>query len=108
MSAMDKAKLNRLRAAGWRSGDAADFLELTEEEAAFVELKLALGDYLKKVRTENAWTQSDVARRLGSSQSRVAKMEAADASVSVDLLVRSLLTLGVSLQEVGRVITRAA
>ena len=105
---MDKAKRNRLRAAGWRSGDAADFLELTEEEAAFVELKLALGDYLKKVRTENAWTQSDVARRLGSSQSRVAKMEAADASVSVDLLVRSLLTLGVSLQEVGRVITRAA
>ena len=101
-------ELNRLRAAGWRSGDAADFLELTEEEAAFVELKLALGDYLKKVRTENAWTQSDVARRLGSSQSRVAKMEAADASVSVDLLVRSLLTLGVSLQEVGRVITRAA
>ena len=73
-----------------------------------MELKLALGDYLKKVRTENAWTQSDVARRLGSSQSRVAKMEAADASVSVDLLVRSLLTLGVSLQEVGRVITRAA
>ena len=105
---MDKAKLTRLRAAGWRSGDAADFLELTEEEAAFVELKLALGDYLKKVRTEKAWTQSDVARRLGSSQSRVAKMEAADASVSVDLLVRSLLALGASLREVGRVIVQAA
>ncbi len=108
MSAMEKTKLDRLRAAGWRSGDAADFLELSEEEAAFVELKLALGDYLRKVRAENSWTQSEVARRLGSSQSRVAKMEAADASVSVDLLVRSLLALGASLQQVGRVIARAA
>jgi DNA-binding XRE family transcriptional regulator len=105
---MDKAKLDRLRTAGWRSGDAADFLELSEEEAAFVELKLALGDYLRRLRRESSLTQSEMALRLGSSQSRVAKMEAADASVSVDLLVRSLLALGASLQEVGRVIARAA
>lgn len=105
---MDKAKLDRLRTAGWRSGDAADFLELSEEEAAFVELRLALGDYLRRLRKENSWTQSDVAHRLGSSQSRIAKMEAADASVSVDLLVRSLLALGASLQEVGLVIAQAA
>ena len=105
---MDKAKLNRLRAAGWRSGDAADFLGLSEEEAAFVELRLALGDYLRRLRRENSWTQSEVAHRLGSSQSRVAKMEAADVSVSVDLLVRSLLALGASLREVGLVIARAA
>jgi ribosome-binding protein aMBF1 (putative translation factor) len=105
---MDKAKLDRLRAAGWRSGDAADFLEMTEEVAAFVELKLALSDYLRRLRRENSWTQSEVAHRLGSSQSRVAKMEAADATVSVDLLVRSLLALGASLQEVGRVIAQAA
>ena len=105
---MDEAKLDRLRIAGWRSGDAADFLGLSEEEAAFVELKLALGDYLKRLRRENSWTQSEMAQRLGSSQSRVARMEAADASVSVDLLVRSLLALGVSLQEMGRAIARAA
>ena len=105
---MDKAKLDRLRTAGWRSGDAADFLELSDEEAAFVELKLALGDYLRRLRRENSLTQSEMAHRLGSSQSRVAKMEAADASVSVDLLVRSLLALGASLQDVGRVIAQAA
>jgi ParB-like chromosome segregation protein Spo0J len=105
---MDKAKRDSLRAAGWRSGDAADFLELSPEEAAFVELKLALGDYLRRLRSEHAWTQSEVAQRLGSSQSRVAKMEAADASVSVDLLVRGLLALGATRQEVGRVIARAA
>ena len=34
---MDKTKQKRLEAAGWRVGDAADFLGLTSEEAAFVE-----------------------------------------------------------------------
>ena len=70
--------------------------------------KLALSDYLRKLRTRNSWTQSQVARRLGSSQSRVAKMEAADALVSVDLLVKALLALGASRGEVGRVIAEAA
>jgi hypothetical protein len=105
---MQEDKKDRLAAGGWRSGDAADFLELSEEEAAFVELKLALAGYLRDLRVRNSWTQSQVARRLGSSQSRVAKMEAADASVSLDLLVRSLLTLGASRGEVARVIAQAA
>jgi len=105
---MDKAKKDRLTAAGWRIGDAAEFLELTAEEAVFVELKLALADYLREMRTQRGWTQLQVARRLGSSQSRVAKMEAADASVSLDLLVKSLLALGASRGEVGAVIAKAA
>ena len=57
---------------------------------------------------DSSWTQLQVARRLGSSQSRVAKMEAADASVSLDLLIKSLLALGASRSEVGRVIAKAA
>jgi ribosome-binding protein aMBF1 (putative translation factor) len=105
---MEKVKKDRLAAAGWHSGNAAEFLELSTEEAAFVELKLALADYLREVRARNGWTQAQVARRLGSSQSRVAKMEAADASVSLDLLVKALLTLGASRSEVGSVIARAA
>ena len=108
LNAVDEAKQHRLKRAGWRPGNAADFLELSPEEAAFVELKLALGDYLRLMRKQNSWTQAQVAGRLGSSQSRVAKMEAADASVSVDLLVRSLLALGASRQEVGGVIAQAA
>jgi predicted XRE-type DNA-binding protein len=108
VSSVDESKKHRLAAAGWRSGDANDFLELTAEEAAFIELKLALADYLRELRTRNSWTQSQVARRLGSSQSRVAKMEAADASVSLDLLVKSLLALGASRSEVGSVIGKAA
>lgn len=105
---MDEVKKERLRAAGWRMGDAANLLALSPEEAAFIELKLALADYLRELRTRNAWTQAQVALRLGSSQSRVAKMEAADSSVTLDLLVRALLALGASRREVGEVIARAA
>lgn len=103
---VDKTKSERLAAAGWRTGDAADFLELSAEETAFLELKLALADFLREIRLQHGWTQAQVARQLGSSQSRIAKMEAADASVSVDLLVKSLLTLGASRKEVGKVIGR--
>jgi DNA-binding XRE family transcriptional regulator len=105
---MDASETARLARAGWRTGDAADFLELTAEEAAFVELKLALADYLRDLRAQHGWTQTQAAQRLGSSQSRVAKMEAADATVSVDLLVKSLLTLGATREQVGMVIARAA
>jgi plasmid maintenance system antidote protein VapI len=105
---MRRANKARLEAAGWRVGDAAEFLELTPEEAAFIEVKLALAAHLRATRVRHGWTQADVARRIGSSQSRVARMEAADASVTLDLIVRSLLALGASAEEVGRVISRAA
>lgn len=105
---MRERKRDRLEAAGWRIGSVSDFLELSPEEAAFVEVKLALADFLRELRRKRGWTQTQVAKRLGSSQSRVAKMEAADASVSVDLLVRSLLRLGASRRQVGRVIAARA
>jgi len=105
---VEEAKRRRLESAGWRVGDAAQFLELTPEEATFVDLKLALADRLRELRKQQGLTQAQVAERLGSSQSRVAKMEATDATVSLDLLVRSLLALGASRAEVGRVIARVA
>lgn len=93
---MDKTKRKRLEAAGWRVGSAEEFLGLTEEEAAFVDLKLALSTELRDRRLELGLSQVDLAKRLGSSQSRVAKMEASDRSVSVDLLIRGLLATGAS------------
>ena len=105
---MDEAKRTRLEAAGWRIGEVADLLELTPEESAYIELKLALAKHLRDVRTRRRLTQQAVAELVGSSQSRVAKMEAADPSASVDLMVRTLLALGVSRRQVGRVIARAA
>ncbi len=105
---MKRTTKERLEATGWRAGDAADFLGLTPEESAFVELKLALAHHLQEMRVQQGWTQAQVARKLGSSQSRVAKMESADATVSVDLLVKALLALGASRKEVGHVIGSAA
>jgi ribosome-binding protein aMBF1 (putative translation factor) len=105
---MDRNKKDRLEGTGWRVGNAEDFLELSPEEEAFVELKLALARFLRDVRVQQGWTQAQTAKRLGSSQSRFAKMEAADASVSVDLLVKSLLGLGATREQVGQVIARAA
>ena len=91
---MDKAKRKRLESAGWKFGTVKDFLDLSSEESAYIELKLKLAKNLQKRRIEKKLTQIEVARMLKSSQSRVAKMEDGDPTVSVDLLIRSLLTLG--------------
>jgi predicted XRE-type DNA-binding protein len=101
---MKAAKRRNLESAGWTVGDASEFLQLTPEEAEFVEIKLALARRLRELREEHNWTQADVARLVGSSQSRVAKMEAADRTVSVDLLMRSLLAVGADRRELGRVL----
>jgi len=99
---MDAKQRKRLEAAGFRIGSVTDFLELTPDETALVEMRLALSRALRRRREEAGLTQAALARRLGSSQSRVAKMEAGDPSVSLDLLIRALLMVGASRREVGR------
>ena len=104
---MDSAKKKRLERAGWVVGNSSEFLQLTEEESRFLELKLALASGVRELRERRGLTQATLAERLGSSQSRVAKMEAADRSVSLDLLMRSLLTMGATTTEIARWIKRA-
>ena len=101
---MKNERKRQLENAGWRVGDAREFLDMTPDESAFVEIKLALARRVRELREKHNWTQAEFAKRLGSSQSRVAKMEAADPTVSVDLLVRSLLAAGADRREVGRVV----
>lgn len=101
---MKRDMQKRLERAGWRVGDAGDFLELSEDERGFVEMKLALAAGLRERRERQGLTQVALARRLGSSQSRIAKMEAAHRMVSLDLLVRALLALGATREEVARLI----
>jgi ribosome-binding protein aMBF1 (putative translation factor) len=101
---MKKAKRQRLERAGWKFGSAQDFLQLSDEEANLVELKLSLSDGLRRKRELLGLTQTQLAKKLSSSQSRVAKMEAGDRSVSLDLLVRSLFALGVSRRELAHMI----
>ena len=103
---MHELKRKRLEAKGWRFGTAKEFLGLSDQESEYIELKLKLAECLRKKRRERHLGQVDLAKLVKSSQSRVAKMEAADPSVSVDLLIRSLLALGSSQPELGRIIAR--
>ena len=91
---MNTAKRKRLQKAGWKVGTAQEFLNLSPEEAAYVEVKLNLARVLANRRKSLRLTQVAMAKKIKSSQSRVAKMEAGDPSVSIDLLVRSLIALG--------------
>ncbi len=104
--AMKKSKREKLEAAGWRVGSAADFLSLSTEEVALIEMKFGLAESIRKRRLARRLTQTQLAKRLGSSQSRVAKMEVADPTVSMDLLVRALLELGATRTQVAKAIAR--
>lgn len=98
---MDAIKRQRLEAAGWRVGDAADFLGLSPQEVAFIEIKLSLCKRLKQLRLSQNLSQESLAKKIHSSQSRVAKMEAGDPSVSLDLIIRTLLTMGASREDLA-------
>ncbi|MBI5475075.1 MAG: XRE family transcriptional regulator [Ignavibacteriae bacterium] len=101
---MNTTKRKRLEAKGWKVGNASDFLNLSPEEAAYVEVKLALSKRLQETRRVKNLSQEQLAQLLKSSQSRVAKMEAGDPTVSLDLLVRSLLALGASRKTLARML----
>ncbi len=105
---MNQAKCARLQAKGWKVGTVAEFLGLTPEESALVEIKLALSRSLRE-RRKKQMTQAELATRLRSSQPRIAKAEGGDGSVSVDLLIRAMLATGATPEDIGRAIagTRA-
>jgi DNA-binding XRE family transcriptional regulator len=102
---MKQAKQNKLEAKGWKVGSATDFLGLTPAEEAFIEMKISLSKNLKKLRERKHLSQVELAKLISSSQSRVAKMEAGEASVSLDLLFKSLLALGASQKDLAKVIS---
>ena len=104
---MNTAKKDQLKRAGWAVSDTAEFLNLNSQEAEFVELKLALAAGVRQFRERRGMTQAALAEQLGSSQSRVAKMEAADGSVTIDLMMRSLLAIGATPGEIGKFIKLA-
>lgn len=103
---MNSRKKARLTRKGWRIGTAETFLGLTPEESAYIEIKLKLANELRRVRLEKGLSQTGLASKVGSSQSRVAKMEGADPQVSLDLIVRSLLATGRRPKEIARALAK--
>jgi len=105
---MKRDKKQRLERAGWHVSNTATFLGLTDTEQRFIDLKLALAAGLRQLRERRGLTQAALAKQLGSSQSRIAKLEAADTSVSVDLMIRSLIGVGAGPAEIAKIIRTAA
>lgn len=101
---MDRNKRSRLEAQGWKVGTVQEFLDLSPQEALLIDIRARLAAALAERRSRQELTQAELAQRIRSSQSRVAKMEAADSSVSLDLLIRSLLALGATRKELAAVI----
>jgi len=105
---MNKAKIAELKKHGWSVGSVTDFLELSPAEEAFIELKVSLAKDIQKQRQEIDMTQLQLAQCINSSQSRVAKIEKNDPSVSLDLMVKALLALRTSSAEILTTIKRAS
>ena len=101
---MDRKKKKSIESKGWVVGTAGDFLDLSPEEARYIELKLALSASLKDERQKQGVTQVELAKLIGSSQSRVAKMESGDPTVTADLLLKALLMLGVTKRQLSKII----
>jgi predicted XRE-type DNA-binding protein len=102
---MNKAKKKRLATAGWKTGDVSEFLGLSLQERQFIEIKLAFATAFKEQRKARKLTQKQVADIIHSSQSRVARLEAADPSVSVDLMLQSLLALDIPILDIAKTLS---
>jgi DNA-binding XRE family transcriptional regulator len=107
---MNASKNRNLESAGFKVGSVQEFLGLSDDEMALIDLKVRLIRMCRPARERSGITQDELATRIGSSQSRIAKMEAASPDVSLDLICKALLALGVSRQGIGKAIagTRAA
>jgi len=103
---MNSIKRKKLEANGWRISTPKEFLGISEQDVTYIELKLTLGENLKKRRLQKKLTQIELARVLRSNQSRVAKMESGDPSVTIDLLVKSLLALGSTKQDIAGIFSQ--
>lgn len=104
---MKQTKPQRVKQKDWKIGSVSEFLGLSPEEETYIELRLALSRSVKERRNKKSLTQKQLATKIGSSQSRIAKLEAGNKSVSLDMLVRSLFALGASMEELSEIIAKA-
>ena len=91
---MTSKKKKAITAAGWRVGDAADFLGLTAQDRQLVELRLTLALAVRRQRQASGLSQKQLGERIGTTQPRVAKIEVGAPDVSLDQLVRAYAAAG--------------
>ncbi len=91
---MDTTKRKAIEAAGWKVGDAADFLEMSAEERQLLNTRVELALAIRRQREASKMSQKELGARLKTSQPRVAKIERAASDVSLDQLVRAFTAAG--------------
>lgn len=101
---MDEQKRKKLEEKGFKTGSAGEFLDLTPEEESYIDIRLDISGLVKSQRTKKEWTQQQLATAIGSSQSRIAKLESGDPGISLDLMIKSLLQLGTSKKQIGKLL----
>jgi ribosome-binding protein aMBF1 (putative translation factor) len=99
---MDATKRKALEAAGWKVGDAADFLEMSDAERQLLDARMSIALAIRRQRESLDLSQKELGARLKTSQPRVAKIERAAADVSLDQLVRALSAVG------GKIVIKSA
>jgi ribosome-binding protein aMBF1 (putative translation factor) len=104
---MNEKKRKKLEDAGWKSGSVAEFLRLTPEESAVVEMRVALARLTRESRKKRGLSQSELATVMKSTQARVSLVESTDDSATLDLMLRSALNAGVSLRAIGEALIAA-
>ena len=86
---------------GWVEGSVQEFLNLSDADMEYIETKLALSRRLRELRAKKHLTQTTLAAALKTSQSRVAKMEKGDPTVSLDLLIQALFRIGMKWKDLA-------
>lgn len=102
---MKATKVRKLRAAGWKVGSVREFLGLSEGETRLLRIRLGLVGAIRVARERSGLSQVELAERMGSSQSRVAKLESGDPSVSIDLMLRALIATGATDSDISKALT---
>ena len=99
---MDALTKKLMQEAGFESGSVGELLGLSEAQETLVETKVRLTELLREERRARGWSQNRLAQAMEKKQQVVARIEMAHRSVSLDLLLRALFTMGVKPSRVAR------
>ena len=102
--ALSNERKAKIRKAGFKIGTVQEFLELSDAEMMIIDMRIALGKRIRTTREKQQLTQSELAKRIRSSQPRVAKIEAGEEGVSLDLMTKAALAVGMTRKQIAKAI----
>ena len=98
---MKEVKKRILEVNGYKVTDSDAWLGLSKEESQLVDIRVALAQELERVRKAKGITQAELARRVGTKQSGVARMLNNPDTSTMDNLVKGLMALGEPISKIA-------